>query len=94
MVQRCIFGKESKSRNDATRVAETDHPCGTNATLRVPAQIHYVPTYHHWTCTESTHSDEEQGRVLGVEVVVYGHESCKACDCEDDAEADEGEAEA
>lgn len=57
-------------------------------------QIHDEPAYNDWTCTKSTHGDEEQGGVLSVKVVVHGHEDGEAGDCKSYTEGDEGKAEA
>jgi len=60
----------------------------------VPLEVHDVPAHDDRAGGEGAHGNEAEARVLGVEVVVGGHEDGEAGDGDEGAEGDEGVAEA
>lgn len=59
----------------------------------MPLEVHDVPAHDDRAGGEGAHGDEAEAGVLGVEVVVRGHEEGEAGDGEEGAEGDEGVAE-
>ena len=87
-VPRRIRDQERKRRDDATDVAEADHPRCADAAVRVAVKIHHEPAQGDRPAGERPHRDEVDSPVLGREGMVDGYEDGEAGDRECDAERD------
>lgn len=92
-----VLDEEGEGGDDATRVAEADHPGGADDALGVAVarevEVHDVPADDDGTGGKGAHGDEADTEVLRREVVVHGYEDGEPGRCEYAAEQDEGEAE-
>ena len=87
-VPRRIGDQEGKCRDDATDVAEADHPRCADAAVRVAVKVHHEPAQGDRPAGERPHRDEMDSPVLGREGMVDGYENGEAGDRECDAERD------
>lgn len=87
-----ILCQERERRDDASAVAEANHPRDTDASLHVSAQVHRHPADDDGHGGVGAHGDEEEGGVFRMRVVVDREED--GCAGEGEEGGKEGEEEA
>lgn len=74
--------EERVRRDDAANVAEADLPGDADGAPVVPAQVHVEPAHDDGHGAVRPHDDEEQRRVLEVQVVVHRDQDAEPGDAE------------
>jgi hypothetical protein len=90
-VLRPVLLQERKHGDDATDISESNLPCCANCATMMAAQVHIEPTHDDGHGRVCAASNQKQGAVLKLAVVVNGDEYCEAGNA--DADWQDGEEE-